>query len=273
MKKMLILLLALTSLLYAKIDLEIAVRIENFPENLFIDDRDIDANLDEICSNFYQNKVRSEYGGIGCGYAGLCRSMLDSNVLLGWTGGYKGFFGGSVYGAIEFYVLTESVHTVREIIKEEFVHYRKCYLFTENDSIFDSMLAKIDSLLIPVVDECLVNKNCVYKPIIFDYTWEKIRGVIAPGPNFEFGGFIDDTLKARNSAISSIAPARYLLETIRVQNHRLMVPAKLENREYALFDVNGHEIRRGKLVNNMQVPAYPVVIKIQGFGTKLLNSR
>ena len=88
-----------------------------------------------------------------------------------------------------------------------------------------------------------------------------------------FIGMASDTVKARNAAISSIAPPKYKLETIHVQNHRLTASPKLLGREFTLFDVNGHELRRGTLQNNMQLPAYPTVIKIQGFGTRLLNSR
>ncbi len=81
-----------------------------------------------------------------------------------------------------------------------------------------------------------------------------------------------DSVNARNAAISGIAPAKYKLETIRVQNQQLSVSPELLGRKFTLFDVNGHELRRGTLQNNMQLPAYPTVIKIQDFGTKLLNS-
>ena len=40
---------------------------------------------------------------------------------------------------------------------------------------------------------------------------------------------------------------------------------------FILFDVNGHEIHRGVLKNNMEIPAYPIVIKIQNFGSNLLK--
>ena len=86
-----------------------------------------------------------------------------------------------------------------------------------------------------------------------------------------FIGMASDTVKARNAAISSIAPVKYKLETIRVQNRRLTVAPKLLGRQFTLFDVNGHELRRGTLKNNMQLPAYPTVIKIHGFGTQLLK--
>ena len=100
-----------------------------------------------------------------------------------------------------------------------------------------------------------------------------MRDLITPGPNYEFGLLAEDTVKARNAAFSSIVPAKYKLETIHVQNCRLTASSKLLGREFTLFDVNGHELRRGTLQNNMQLPAYPTVIKIQGFGTRLLNSR
>ena len=92
-----------------------------------------------------------------------------------------------------------------------------------------------------------------------------------PGPVFEFYDYAMDSVKVRNAAISSIVPAKYKLETIRVQNHRLTISPKLLGRDFVLFDVNGHELRRGTLQNNMQLPAYPTVIKIQGLGTRLLK--
>ena len=92
-----------------------------------------------------------------------------------------------------------------------------------------------------------------------------------PGPDYELIRIATDSVNARNAAISSIAPLKHKLETIHVQNHQLIVSPKLLGREFMLFDVNGHELRRGTLQNNMQLPAYPTVIKIQGFGSKLLK--
>ena len=272
MKKILILTLVFIATLWAEIKIEIAIRIENLPEELFFDSDDMDENDHEACSVFYKGKVRNDYGGLGCGDAGLCRTMLDSNILLGWTGGYLSFFDGWESG-VEFYALTGATHTVREAIEDEFTHYRKCYYFTDNDSIFNSMFAKIDSVLIPAINECSQKGNCIHKTLIFDYGRGRMRELITPGPNYEYGHFAGDTVKARNAAISSFVPFKYKLEAIRVQNHRLTVPPKLLGRKFTLFDVNGHELRRGTLQNNMQLPAYPTVIKIQGFGTRLLNSR
>ena len=81
-----------------------------------------------------------------------------------------------------------------------------------------------------------------------------------PGPDYELIEFASDIVKARTAAISSIAPAKYKLETIRMQNRRLTASPKLLGREFTLFDVNGHELRCGTLQNNMQLPAYPTVI-------------
>ena len=272
MKKLFIPLLVLVSIVWAKIEIEMAVRIENFPEDLFFDNDDMNEIDFEACSTFYKGKVHNYYDAVDCGYEGLCRSMLDSNILLGWNGGYLSFFDGW-YGGIEFYVLTGAAHTVREIIEDEFVHYRKCYYFTDNDSIFNSLFLKIDSVLVPAVNDCLQKKKCSTRPLILDFALGKMRDWIAPGPNYELEEIAEDSVNARNAAISSIAPTKYKLESIRVQNHQLAVSPKLLGRKFTLFDVNGHELRRGTLQNNMQLPAYPTVIKIQRFGTKLLNSR
>ena len=270
MKKLLILLIALASIVWAEIKVEMAVRLENFPEDLFFDSDDMNKEDYEACSTFYKGKVHGHYEAVNCGYEGLCRSMLDSNILLGWNGGYISFFDGLDSG-IEFYVLTGATHSVREIIEDEFVHYRKCYYFTDNDSIFNFLFSKIDSLLVPAIDDCLQKKKCNTRPFILNF-FGGMRDWITPGPNYELIEFALDSVNARNAVISGIAPAKYKLESIRVQNHQLSVSPELLGRKFTLFDVNGHELRRGTLQNNMQLPTYPTVIKIQGFGTKLLNS-
>ncbi|MBR6454342.1 MAG: hypothetical protein IKS97_07200 [Fibrobacter sp.] len=270
MKKIFILSFVAIATLWAETKIETIVRIENFPENLFIDIDDMDEKDYEACSVFYEKKVRNDAGGIGCGVAGLCRSMLDSNVLLGWTEGNKGFFGG--WGAIEFYVLTGTLHALRDVIEDEFIHYGICYLFTKNDSVFNFKFAKMDSILIPMVEKNIQmqKKHDVVFRIVYDYG--QARVIDGPtGQILDFYDYAEDSVKARNAAISSIAPAKYKLETIRVQNRRLTASPKLLGREFTLFDVNGHELRCGTLQNNTQLPAYPTVIKIQGFGTRLLK--
>ena len=271
MKKLFILFLALASIVWAEIEIEMAVRIENFSENLFFDSDDMSKKDFEACSTFYKGKIRDSYSYVDCGYTGLCRSMLDSNILLGWNGGYLSFFDGW-YGGIEFYVLTGAAHTVREIIEDEFVHYRKCYYFTDNDSIFNSLFLKIDSVLVPAVNDCLQKKKCSTRPLILDFALGEMRDWnVGGGPDFELWKNASNIVNARNAAISSYDPVKYKLETIRVQNHQLIVSQKLLGRKFTLFDVNGHELRRGTLQNNMQLPAYPTVIKIQGFGSRLLK--
>ena len=274
MKKIIVLLFVAVATLWAEIKVEMAIRIEDFPEELFFDSDDMDEKDHEACSVFYKGKVRNDYGGLGCGDAGLCRSMLDSNILLGWNGGRLSFFDGW-YSGIEFYVLTGATHTVRETIEDEFSHYRKCYYFTDNDSIFNSMIAKIDSELIPEIDKYLPNESQKRIMLVYNYAMGSVRpaelAIPGGGCDLCFIGMASDTVKARNAAISSIAPVKYKLETIRVQNHRLIAAPKLLGRQFTLFDVNGHELLRGILKNNMQLPAYPTVIKIQGFGTQLLK--
>ena len=274
MKKILIPLLALAVMVWAEVKIEMAVRVENFPDNLFFDSDNMNEEDYEACSMFYKGKVHDSYGGVDCGYTGLCRSMLDSNILLGWNGGLLSFFDGLDSG-IEFYVLTGAIHTVREIIEDEFVHYRKCYYFTDNDSIFNSLFAKIDSILVPEIDKYIQNERKKFVSLLYNYNvgWVRPAELVIPGGGGDLFHieFAKDSVKARNAAISSIVPAKYRLETIRVQNHRLTISPKLLGRDFVLFDVNGHELRRGTLQNNMQLPAYPTVIKIQGFGTKLLG--
>ena len=275
MKKLFILLLALASFVWAEIEIEMAVRIESFPENLFFDSDDMNKEDYEACSTFYKGKEHGYNDAVYCGYEGLCRSMLDSNILLGWNGGYISFFDG-VGSGIEFYVLTGANHTVKEIIEDEFIRYRKCYYFTDNDSIFDSLFAEIDSILVPEINKYKKNEGKQFLLLLYNYG----AGWVRPAELAIDGGGSDlfyyylalDSVNARNAAISGIAPAKYKLESIRVQNHQLSVSPELLGRKFTLFDVNGHELRRGTLQNNMQLPAYPTVIKIQGFGTKLLNS-
>jgi hypothetical protein len=271
MKKILILLLVFIATLWAEIKIEMAIQIDALPEELFegVDNMEEDP---EVCSAFFEKKPHDEYGYLTCDYAGLCKTMLDSNILFGWKEGF--FYSG---GSIEFYFFTGETHSVKEILEDEFIRYKSCYGFTKNDSIFNLLFTRIDSVLIPKIDQYLQNETKKSPFFVYDYAMGAVRPaeLAIPGGGCDLCliGIASDTVKARNAAISSIAPAKYKLEAIRVQNHRLTASPKLLGREFTLFDVNGHELRRGTLQNNMRLPAYPTVIKIQGFGTRLLNSR
>ena len=247
MKKIFVLLFALATIVWAKTKIEMIVRIENLPEEVF-DFDSWDENPD-VCVNF------------GCwGENFFCPSILDSNILYGWA--YIG-------SDIEFYVLTDAVHSWRETFEDELNRYRKCWKGVADDSSYNSIFTRIDSVLVPAINKCREGKSdCA---LVYDHSQARMLGLIVGSPIFEFHEFAIDTVKARNAAISSIAPVKYKLETIRVQNHRLTVAPKLLGRQFTLFDVNGHELRRGTLKNNMQLPAYPTVIKIQGLGTQLLK--
>ena len=248
MKKLFILLLALASFVWAEIKMEMAVRVEEMPETLF----DF-YNWDEKC------------GGFGCwGENGIvCPTELDSNILYGWP--YEGV-------TVEFYVLTGATHSWREVFENQLNRYRKCAKGIDDDSTYNAVIAEIESVLIPEIEEYLQSDRKYSKHIIYYYSLRNILGPVdGGGPVFEFYDYAMKIVNARNAAVSSIAPAKYKLESIRVQNQQLSVSPELLGRKFTLFDVNGHELRRGTLQNNMQLPAYPTVIKIQGLGTKLLG--
>ena len=261
MKKILILTLVAVATLWAETKIEMIVRIDFSNEMIsydFIDEKS------EECAKFFETHVTTTYGNT-CGSGGLCKTALDTNILFGLS--YHMFSEQS----IEFYVLSGATHTLRDAIEEDFLHYKNCNGFTGNDSVFNSIFVKIDSVLVPAINKC--NKkgslDCV---LVYDHSNARmVKWEIAGNPVYEFHEYAIDSVKARNAAISSIVPFKYKLETIRVQNHRLIAAPKLLGRQFTLFDVNGHELRRGTLKNNMQLPAYPTVIKIQGFGTQLLK--
>ena len=259
MKKIFVLLFALATIVWAETKIEMIVRIDFSNEMIsydFIDEKS------EECAKFFEKHVTTTYGNT-CGSGGLCKTSLDTNILFGLS--YHMFSEQSV----EFYVLTGASHTLRDAIEEDFLHYKNCNGFIGDDSVFNSIFTRIDSVLVPAINKCREGKSdCA---LVYDHFRARMLGLIVGSPIFEFHNFAIDTVKARNAAISSIAPVKYKLETIRVQNHRLIVAPKLLGRQFTLFDVNGHELRRGTLKNNMQLPAYPTVIKIQGFGTQLLK--
>lgn len=259
MKKILILSLVAVATLWAEIKIEMIVRIDYQNEMFSYDSIDEES---EECAKFFEKHVTTTYGNT-CGSGGLCKTALDSNILFGWS--YYYFSEQSA----EYYVLTGATHTLRDAIEEDFLHYKNCKGYTGDDSVFNSIFTRIDSVLIPAINKCLSGKSdCA---LVYDHSQARMLGLIAGSPIYEFQKFAIDTVKARNAAISSIAPAKYKLETIRMQNHHLTASPKLLGREFTLFDVNGHELRRGILQNNMQLPTYPTVIKIQGFGTRLLK--
>ena len=258
MKKMFILLLALASIVWAKIDIEAPVRVEELPWEWFDWDR---------FSEEYWNKCWAELDESVCRVCedALCPMILDSNILYGLRD-FSGF--------VEIYILTGATHSWREAFEYLINYYRKCCLMDIDDSTYNALFANIDSVLVPEINKYLQSDGKYSKPLIYRHDMGVMQGGYrTPGPNYELIEFALDSVNARNAVISGIAPAKYKLESIRVQNHQLSVSPELLGRKFTLFDVNGHELRRGTLQNNMQLPAYPTVIKIQGFGTKLLNSR
>ena len=259
MKKVLVLLFAIATIVWAEIKIEMVVRIDFRNEMIsydFIDEKS------EECAKFFEKHVTTTYGNT-CGSGGLCKTSLDTNILFGLS--YHMFSEQSV----EFYVLTGASHTLRDAIEEDFLHYKNCNGFTGNDSVFNSIFVKIDSVLIPEMSKCSESKYAC--GLVYDHSEARMLRLVDGSPNYEFSDYASDTVKARNAAISSIVPVKYKFEAIHVQNHRLIAAPKLLGRQFILFDVNGHELRRGTLKNNMQLPAYPTVIKIQGFGTQLLK--
>ena len=264
MKKIIIPLLFLVAALWAETKIELVVHII-FPEEVYLNEWEITDS--EKCTDFFEQKNYDAYGRyLGCGYDGLCRTMLDTNVLFAWN--YYSFG----YRDFEFYVLSGASHTMKEIIEDEFIHYKECHWFTDNDSIYNSMLTKIDSVLIPAIDAELqrqINRGYEW-PVVYNHDFARIEDFCCT-PLVDYLDIAKDSVAARNAIASIIKPVNSRFESIRVQDHRLMVFPKLEGRTFMLFDVNGHEIRRGILKNNMEIPAYPTVIKIQNFGSRLLK--
>ena len=260
MKKILVEFLVLATIVWAETKIEMIVRIDFSNEMIsydFIDEKS------EECAKFFEKHVTTTYGNT-CGSGGLCKTALDTNILFGLS--YHMFSEQS----IEFYVLTGASHTLRDAIEEDFLHYKNCNGFTGNDSVFNSIFTKIDSVLVPAINKC--KKGTLDCVLVYDHSNARMLNWESAGnPVYEFHEYAIDSVKARNATLSSIAPVKYTLETIRVQNHRLIAAPKLLGRQFMLFDVNGHELRRGTLKNNMQLPAYPTVIIIQGFGTQLLK--
>ena len=246
MKKLFILLLAMASFAWAEIKIEMPVRIEFIPNELF----DFDKMKD--CSKY------------GYRFDGVVHpSVLDSNVLYGWVDDDVD---------VEFYVLSGATHSWREVFEDVFSHYQKCGGIVADDSTYKDIFTTIDSVLVPEIEKYLQSNGMYSKALILDFSQGIMRDWNVGGPfDFELWKNALDSVNARNAAISPLAPSVFRLESVRVQNHQLTVSPKLIGRKFVLFDVNGHELHRGTLQNNMQLPAYPTVIKIQNFGTRLLK--
>ena len=246
MKKLFILLLAMASFAWAEIKIEMPVRIEFIPNELF----DFDKMKD--CSKY------------GYRFDGVVHpSVLDSNVLYGWVDDDVD---------VEFYVLSGATHSWREVFEDVFSHYQKCGGIVADDSTYKDIFTTIDSVLVPEIEKYLQSNGMYSKALILDFSQGIMRDWnVGGGPDFELWKNASNIVNARNAAISSFDPLKHKLETIRVQNHQLIVSPKLLGRKFVLFDVNGHELRHGTLQNNMQLPTYPTIIKIHGFGTRLLK--
>lgn len=234
-----------------------SVRIEWLPREWFDEaDFDFDDEWNEFCAELDKSGCQI-YEDI------LCPTVLEPNILYGWP---------NIKGTVEFYVLTGATHSWREVFENQLNHYRRCGMMAVDDSSYNSLLAKIDSVLVPEIEKYLQSNGMYSDPLILEYSQgHMLGGWRAPGPNFDFIEDALDSVNARNAAISQLVPSVFRHEFVRVQNHQLTVSPKLIDRQFMLFDVNGHELRRGTLQNNMLLPAYPTVIKIQDFGTKLLK--
>ena len=135
MKKLLILLLALTAIAWAEIEIEVVVRIENLPEKIL--DLDGFSSQNEYCAELEKNACFASEEI-------LCPMLLDANILYGW----------SYYGSIiEFYVLTGASHALSEAVQNEFNFYRKCGIMVADDSTYNAIFSKIDSVLIPAIND------------------------------------------------------------------------------------------------------------------------
>ena len=256
MKKLFVLLLVFAAIVWAEIKIEMPVRIEWLPREWFDEaDFDFDDEWNEFCAELDKSGCQI-YEDI------LCPTVLDSNILYGWP---------NIKGTVEFYVLTGATHSWREVFENELNHYRRCGMMAVDDSSYNSLLEKIDSVLVPEIEKYLQSNGMYSKALIFDYSQGVMPGWRSPGPNYDFIEDALDSVNARNAAISQLARSVFRFESVRVQKHQLIVSPKLLGRQFMLFDVNGHELRRGTLQNNMLLPAYPTVIKIQGFGSRLLK--
>ena len=76
MKKLIIPLLVLATVLWAETKLELIVHII-FPEEVYLSENEIEDF--EECTDFFEQKKHIGY--FFCAYDGLCRTMLDTNVL------------------------------------------------------------------------------------------------------------------------------------------------------------------------------------------------
>ena len=259
--------------LWAETKVELAVVVDMGREELFdYDFIDVD---NEECMSLFANpalepkdveKLSVLYYDLYCGRGGLWKSALDSNILFAWSSG-----GNRCGQAVEFYILTGATHTLGEVIEDEFTHYKKCDCFYGNDSLFSSLLTSVDLGLMPEVERELKKDIDMRRFIFYDIKLAKRQYLSGGGPVVDCGDMVDLFLDIRNGAISKIPSNNSRFESIRVQDRRLMFSPKLEGRTFMLFDVNGHEIRRGVLKDNMEIPAYPTVIKIQDFGSRLLK--
>jgi len=269
MKRIIIPLLVLATALWAETEIKLIVRIDLHSGGWFDEQQMdlIDENDKECVSLFTRPTSKDDdiYYDMHCGgiYGGVWRTVLDSNILIAWSNSY-----GNSWQSAEFYVLTGATHTLREAIEDEFTRFKKCDCFTGNDSVFNSIFTSIDSGLVPAIEREL--KWDVPTHIVYDIEQSERRYLFG-APVVECVEMVEEVVKIRNATSSILAQSRYSPESIHVQNHRLTVPSKLEGRHFILFDVNGHEIRRGVLKNNMEIPAYPTVVKIQDFGSRLLK--
>ena len=276
MKKLMLLMLALAACVWGEVFIKDSIHIV-FPKyvaNYLID------NEEECVLGFKPNgkmarPYMSPYGWCG-GY--VCNSILDTSVFFleeeigDNCYGFDYFFrekGVSTNGeecmVYSFYVLSDASHSLIDVIQDEFRRFQECGLFDITKGNLDSILSRMETVLVAdkyhsttYVTDCGNGNGCMQECLL--------TGPCFSSENTNMG----DVIAKRNASIS-IPYSVDFVSRFAVENGYLIVPANLEFRKYALYDLSGRILRRGYLRNHMVIPRQPIILRVKDYGDVYLK--
>jgi len=285
MKKLIVILILLTSMvanarsdsLYiSDVDVYMSVYIEdyNYTDLLGISEYKQDT-LSPLCKKYFGYRQQKSWENFSTCVDYACESVLDSNYYVNFPDRYHphvGDVGGYNYVLTHaFFGKYGAEHTPFEVIRDHLVGWSRCGFLRLTESQVDSLVNRIqqkageiwsnevsehagrvlryESFCLNTIFKNDSTADCLYLDR-YDYV-----------PNYNFPLPIAD--EDYESAGVSVMLQRNS-PSIQVIDDRLVAPTSLVGSPYSLLDLNGRVLQSGLLEQNMTLPHYPVILKIEG---------
>ena len=282
MKKLIVFLFLLTSLvanaqsdsLYiSDVDVYMSVYIEDYTDLLGISEYKQDT-LSPLCKKYFGYRQQKSWENFSICVDNACESVLDSNYYENFPDDYHPHLGHVDYDGelvFEFFGKYGAEHTPFEVIRDHLVGWSRCGFLRLTESQVDSLVNRIqqkagkiwsnevsehagrvlryESLCLNTTFKNDSTADCLYLDR-YDYVPNNNFPLPIADEDYESAGV--SVMLQRNSP------------SIQVIDGRLVAPASLVGSPYSLLDLNGCVLRSGLLEQNMPLPHYPVILKIEG---------